>query len=618
MEYWSHVQHSMTPILQQITLFVAGCVACAGLFGATPAFARGDVQISIQPSSIAAGEKTAIRFTIRGISDPPVPTLPDLPDFRVSQPKVSQSTSVVNKRVIHSSVVYDYYLQSTKEGTFTIGPIEYNAKGETYTLPAVTLNVGPGLADTLQDRLFATLTLPKEEVYVQESTEIILSVYSHTLSLSDDFRLANLPSSGLSFQPFRDLQTERVNVNGKPYTVRRFRAHLRGLTAGTFNIAPSLTVPVQIQRDNQRRSNQRSLFDAMFRGMTVQTQAVDIQPDPVTITILPLPSQDRPADFSGAVGDFQFAVKAQPMELDVGDPITLTMEVTGRGNVDAVSAPALNLGAEFKLYDAKLITKQVNDSQTHGRKTFEQVVIPRSAAVNEIPTITFSYFHPDSAEYRTLEQGPFGLTIHENTNAVARVIQAAPSAEDGQEVEIIEEDIVYLKRDAGRWLPADRPAWFRRPAVLGAQAIPPLLALILYAVARRKNAIAQDVARSRRMRAPRQATEGIRRVQMALESGDNKAYFQAVWDSLAAYFADRLNLAPGEVSEDLVARRFEKAGMDPGDINRVQQIFELCEQARFGLGFSSEVTMTDSDRRSAEVILEKLDAAIKSCEKVKL
>jgi hypothetical protein len=50
-----------------------------------------------------------------------------------------------------------------------------------------------------------------------------------------------------------------------------------------------------------------------------------------------LPEEGRPDNYSGAVGQFVFDVKVKPTEVALGDPITITLQITGEGNVDSIS-----------------------------------------------------------------------------------------------------------------------------------------------------------------------------------------------------------------------------------------------------------------------------------------
>ena len=588
-----------------------------------PAAAADDVKVTfrIEPAAVTLGEMVNATFTISGVNNPPTPTIPDIAGVRASPtPAISMNHQIINGSMSRS-VSYTYRMMPTRAGAFKVGPLTYRLNGQTFNLPARTFQVAAaptaGEQKKLEDLLFVRLGVDDDKLYVQENADLILSIYTHGLTLGNDFRIANLPTVGLTFQDFRELETGEEIVEGTVYTVRRYRTYLRGLTAGTFSLQPTLTVPIRTQKRGRSR---RTLFDEFFGGRNANTERVDVLPEPLVLEIHPLPDEGKPPGFSGAVGEYTFDMKAQPRSLTAGDPITITMRLTGRGNVDAITAPALDLGADFKLYDSRLAKKELNDSRTYGWKVFEQVVIPVNDETEAIPPVRFSYFHPEKESYQTIERGPFELEIHPNTAALTRVVQAAPGlAGDGSaQVEVIDEDIVYLKSEPGGWIEAARAPWFRRTMFVAPQFAPPVLVLAVALLVRRRRSLAADQARFRRLRSSRTGTSGLRQVQAALEAKDNPAFFEALWNALAAYFGDRLNLAPGEVSQDAVAKSFSRSGMDEEGVQRIRQVFDLCEQARFGLGFAENPEMSDSDERNAAVMLEKLQNVIKQCESIRM
>src|SRR6185312_3796296 len=80
-------------------------------------------------------------------------------------------------------------------------------------------------------------------------------------------------------------------------------------------------------------------FGDLF-GMMGQQERRTIRSEPVTLDVKPLPPK-APPQFSGAIGNFTMTTEAKPTTLQVGDPITVTSTITGRGNFDRVNAPVL-------------------------------------------------------------------------------------------------------------------------------------------------------------------------------------------------------------------------------------------------------------------------------------
>ena len=70
------------------------------------------------------------------------------------------------------------------------------------------------------------------------------------------------------------------------------------------------------------------------------TRGAQVQSDPISIEVKPLPA-GAPADFNGAVG--QFEIKATPDRLStrLGEPVTLQVELSGAGNWGTLGDPQL-------------------------------------------------------------------------------------------------------------------------------------------------------------------------------------------------------------------------------------------------------------------------------------
>jgi len=326
--------------------------------------------------------------------------------------------------------------------------------------------------------------------------------------------------------------------------------------------------------------------------------------------------QSQPTNFAGGVGRFMFDAQVKPMDLNAGDPITLTMTIAGEGNIENVSPPEINLGDQFKVYEAKLVSKDLNAADASGRKVFEQVLIPRSDEVKALPALTFSYFDPGRGTYETITRGPYRLTVHASSNSTSKVVAAADQLDQTRAM-LLGTDIVYLKPMPVRWRRADEKPWYEHPYVVAAQALPPILLAAIFLVVRRRDELAQDVAKARRQQAPKSARTAIRKAEDARQKGDQSGFFQAVWEALASYFGNRLNLSPGEVSVDVVTTALA-AKLESSRLTQLGELFALCEQQRFGSAAVSGTASSEDDKKVFGQTLDSLHEVLKACEKIRI
>jgi hypothetical protein len=582
---------------------------------AAPAWAL-QVQVDVRPNVIRMGESAELIFTIQAADSAAEPRLPDVAGLRFGTPRVEQrfSMQTVNGRMTEQrSTIYRYAILPTQPGTYEIGPLTYRHAGQQVTLPTRTLQVVMGDQTTnqnvqLEDLVFARLEVNKDRIYVHEPLSLTISIYSREVNIGREVTLINMPESGIQSQPFQELRTTREVVDNNVFDVRRYQTKIRPLTAGTLRFAPGLRVQLLVPRAQQSR---RGMFnDPFFGGLFTNMEAhpLDLNLPPVDVVVQSLPEANRPADFSGGVGRFNLQTRIEPDTVQPGDPITLTILLEGEGNMDAVAPPSIEDSDLFRVYPPRLTTKELDQSQSRGRKVYEQVIIPRTATSDTIPALRFHYFDPQTEAYQTLTRGPFPLTLEAGETVAGRVVRGA-SEERAPATRVLGEDIIYLKP-----LPADglrRTAANRlgTPMLLTLQILPAMALLAVWWQQRRRRALDADVAKARRYRAPRSARPGLTAAETAIRQADQRAFFDALWSALTAYFGDRLNLPAGAVTGTQVQQTMQAAGLGDANLDRINRLFEACEQQRY-----AGVAITTA---AMETLLADCKQILKACEKVK-
>ncbi len=400
----------------------------------------------------------------------------------------------------------------------------------------------------------------------------------------------------------------REEVNGQLYTLRRFRARARALTAGTFALQPALRVGVV---DSNPRRRQDPFFDDPFFGGPSATP-VQVAAPPASVTIRTIPADGRPADYNGAVGQYEFAIDVRPAELDVGQPITVTLRLQGAGNIAAAMPPSYRDTDTFKAYEARQVGTSPDTAAEGGTKTFEQVVIPRTEALTELPVLQFSFFDPAASQYRTVSAGPFPLVVHPSENGDQSMMLQIPghTAGGGRSL-VLGSDIIYLKSAPARWLPAETGG-VRTPLVLGLHAAAPLALAGLFFATRRRNQLASDIALARRQKAPRSARANLHKAEAAWrESGSPAAVFAPLAAAALDYFGHRLNLPPGAVDAPLILEKLQAAGTNDEALAHWREFFALSDQIRYA-------SSSDLSRESLETWISTVSSLLRKAERVKL
>lgn len=567
-----------------------------------------DVTFDVQPKLLNLGETAQATLVFHGVRTAPSIDFPQIPGLQITGTGQQMQFGTGGSQV---SLTYNLFPQ--KPGTHTIGPYELDYNGEKIQIPAVSIEVRApnGKADAAtNEMLFARVTLPGTPPYIHQVFDLVLGLYSLPgVELTRDVNLlGGFPESGFVIGNFEELQMVREEVNGQLYNLRRFRARARALTAGTFALRPALRAGV-VDRNPRQRSD--PFFDNPFFGGPSATP-VNVAVPPADLTIRSIPAEDRPANFNGAVGQYQFAVDVRPRELKVGEPVTVTLRLQGSGNIAAAMPPAFLDTDTFKAYEARQVGDTPEAAAESGTKTFEQVVIPRTENLKELPALQFSFFDPGAAQYRTVSAGPFPLVVHPSENgASALLLQVPGQAAAGGHSLVLGSDIGYLKSAPARWR-SGAESTARPPLLIGVHAAAPFVLAGLFFATRRRRRLATDIALARRQKAPRSARANLRRAEAALrEAGSPTAVFSPLAAAAADYFGHRLNLPPGAVDAPLILDKLRAAKANDASLAQWREFFALSDQIRYASGAALS-------REALESWISTVTALLRKAERIRL
>jgi hypothetical protein len=285
--------------------------------------------------------------------------------------------------------------------------------------------------------------------------------------------------------------------------------------------------------------------------------------------VKPLPSEGRPKSFSGAVGQFKFTAEGSPANVKIGDPVTMKLTLTGRGNFDRVEAPPLLDPDGWHAYPPSAKFQSHDEVSLSGTKTFELAVVPEKAHPR-MPQFEFSYFDPTTEKYVALTTDPQPLRVEgapppPPAPVVAPTAAEAPPADQaaaGKSKPDEGADILGLRYDPGRRVDTFTPIYLRREFLI-LQAIP-LLALVLFGVWR---AFRRDEHAARIAATEREKHALWRRLQ---DCSDEVEFFETAvrWLQLEAGIGTDRD--PRSIDAD-AARKSRK--LDPGTAEMLDEVF---------------------------------------------
>jgi len=327
--------------------------------------------------------------------------------------------------------------------------------------------------------------------------------------------------------------------------------------------------------------------------------------DPVVIRVQPLPAEGAPESFSGAIGTFQMKVTAGPTNPAVGDPITVKVEISGRGALDRVTLPEQTAWKEFKVYPPTSTTSASDLFGLAGTKTFEQVVAPQNHEIRSLPPVQFSFFDPEARAYRTLTGPAFSLSVRPSAIGSApppALTNATPSGERPPD-----DDLVHIKP---RLEPSTRTGRLlaREPWFVALLALPPAAWLALLVARRRREALANNPRLVRQRQVARKIRDGLQELRAHANTQQAEPFFATLFRLLQEQLGERLDLPASSITEAVIDEKLVGRGMPAETLNALHDLFQICNQARYA--------PTQTSREMAGLI-PRLEAMLAELQKIK-
>ena len=599
------------------------------LIAAAPALAQQpSVTAVLDSSETNLGNPVQLQIVVTGASNPKPPGEIKVDGLDIRSAGVSRQYQMQNFSVSYS-FTYNYTIMPMRSGTFTIPPQNVEAGGRVLKTPPLSLNVvdSPGRSSRRGAREdaggvdpakigFVEMVLPKQVAYVGEMIPVQirlgLNMRAPVDSLGSGMQIAG---QGFTTQKMPEPRQTIENINGRSYQVFIFKTAISPVRAGKLEIGPAEIKPVvRIARGGQRNpSLPRDLFDDPFFNNFFNDPAfapsvpkeISLKSEVTTVEVKPLPP-NAPPTFNGAVGSFTMKSDANPKKVQVGDPVTVTAAITGRGNFDRVGAPALENEAGWHKYPPSDKFTQDDDVGISGTKTFEMVVSPK-ARKDKMPPLVFTFFDPVKETYVSLRTEDLPLQVQGGaaatpTPAVASAPAATPAAPNAPTPTPAaqEQDILYQLGDRPSKRQTFAPLYARSSFWL-AQLLP-LLALIGFVTWRLRQARLDNREAQRIAQLQHQAAELERRLR-APNGASPQEYLSDASRAVQLKTALARNIDPNLVDAEAAAAAFR---LDEMQQARLRQLFEQSDELRYSGGRNGGQAISADSRREILDLVENL------------
>jgi len=515
------------------------------------------------PDTVATCDAVEISVlaTFRGAEVPRV-TAPGFRPFdllRAGSPRVDRGARG------SASVEYRYTITTDRPGRFTLPPFEARTSRESARTPPLALTVRParGRAPVVVTRaridtsaeLDVRTTAVAETVFVGQQATYEVAVF---LNQTVRERLRRNPTfyppemqAMLAYDLPTPLSAVRPRIGSQCFDALVYRRALFPLVAGRIVIPPAQLV----------------YNTGLSPTMYTREESHELQTDSVTIVAVEPPAAGRPAEYAGAVGALRLESRLDSVTPRVGDPVLLTVRVSGSGNVKLFPRPALDVPWAGVIPADERVRVDSGGMRVGGMKEFDWVLTPRLAGEFDVPPVRYGYFDPSRRRYDV-------------ATSEARRVRVERGALAASDTGSLDGALGIRMRYSG----AAWPPLHSHPAFWLVLALAPLPALVTRA-RRRPSARGRPVATD-----PSRALAELPRAPAPAEL--RRRYVRAI--------AGRIGCNPEDFTHPgALARALRRAGVSPETAERGETLLRQLDAAAYDTGRAAP---TDAARRARDLV----------------
>jgi hypothetical protein len=557
--------------------------------------ASGQVRVSAQvdrSKDIYAGERFGYYVVIQGVNKPGKVDLQPLQAYRPQSTgnRTQTSTNIVNnKATTTTTLIMTYALTADRAGPAQLPSVAVEIDGKTYHTNPVLVNISkPGTTDQLD----LDVTLSEQQCYVGQPIILTVKFYVSTSAEIGNFQF-NIPALENDAFEIEDpdvsdpqaklyrlnptttvlVSQYRVEHNNKDSILVTFRKVLMPKHPGRIAMpASSVSAAVAVGRVRSRDP-----FDSFFGGQT-QYKRFIVNSEPLSLEVLPVPDEGKPAEFYGLIGQYTISASATPTKVNVGDPITLTIKVGGGKYLKPVRWPDLEQVPELA-ENFKIPSQKASPTFGDGYKVFTQTIRANNDKVTRIPPIPLASFDVAQGKYVITRTEPIKLDVTPTKVLTSADLEGADFIPVNREVEAIKKGLSANYDDLGalKDMSFSPAAAVAHPGYAVLWAVP-LLGLVSSLVIKLSTHTSPEkVAARRRRQACGKAVGQLKKVT----SADAKRQNELLVSIMKQYIGDRFDKTAGSLTPGDCYEAIRTATNDAQIAGRYRDIVMDFEAGRY-------------------------------------
>lgn len=560
----------------------------------TPSFVA-----QVSKNRVAVGEVFQIAFTLNGSGSNLA--YPNFNDFDIySGPNQSQSMSMVNGNISQSTTI-SLFIAAKKEGKFTIGPASVLSSGQKLETKPIIIEVTKAAtqqqsnqnaqsgqpqqnqkqeknqyaSEISGDDLFVRTYLSKTKCYLGEQITLTQKVYSR-VDLRGFQNVKFPPYNGFWSQQEnsnQQINLRQENVNGVTYYVADYcTVYLFPQRTGALTIEP-VELDCIVRRQTKRQP--RNIFEQFFGAGGYEDVAIKVKSKPVKVDVQDLPTENKPLEFSGAVGDFGYKAELDKYQVKANEAVNLKITISGKGNIKLLEPLKLNLPESFETYDPKINENVKTNGGVSGSITYNYLIIPREKGEYTLNNLNFNYFDADKKRYVSLPSPDMKLTVLEGDPGSAQIITPTKKG-----VKESENDIRYIKTGNLGLKKADEE-FFSSTMHYLLLILPTLLFFGALFFVRQRIKANSDIVAVKERKAAKLAKKQLTIAEKHMLSNNKDLFFSEVLNALNKYIGDKFALPIADLSKERITEMLLSKQVKDETAKQLINTLNTCEYAKY-------------------------------------
>jgi len=560
-------------------------------------------ETKVSKNRLGLNERLQISFTIDkqgGDNFKP----PSFKDFKIlAGPMPAVSSANINGQKFFK-MTYTYIIQPKRKGNLTISSASMEYEGFTLKTNPVKITVTNAIEipeDPNDPRYIASQNIhliaeiSNSNPYVGESISITYKIFVDVTKVEvRNYQVSKLPA----FDGFlhQEIEMKKALPKDGSFQGKHHRYAIIKKVVLTPQKSGKLTIsPLEMEVGTAVPTGRRSVFGGLVTRSITYTASTGNR----TVDVKPLPTENKPVDFTGAVGNFKFKVLANKTKLKANEAAQIKVEVSGKGNLRLIELPTIETPSGLEKYEPEHkenIRTSINGFS--GNVYNEYTIVPLFRGKYKIPPVDFTYFSLESKSYKTITSEEIILNVPEgkeqevvnNTSTIKRDVLSNAK------------DIRFISTNANLKPKANTEDFFKSTLFYSLMLLPLLAIPFGIFIGKKKEERDSDIAGSKRRKADKLAKKYLSEAKKQI--GSKEAFYIALEKALHNYLKAQLHVETTDISKERISELLQERNVDKKAIDEFVKVLDDCDYARYT---PSSNVMMQEEYNTARTVIAKID-----------